>query len=692
MWQGFGSLTRQGLRQTQLRGTGASGPYPVQSDIVPGTEQVVIETRARENAERTVSRQALVRFVDYEIDYARGTVLFKRPVPAADAYENPVFIVVTYEANGVGDERWVGGLRAAVDARGLAGAGRALDTLRVGATAIRADEAGGAQYLAGADVRLQRVGILDVRAEVSYAETPDSSGGAGMVDGAVRLFDGALGLHGAWMRVGSGYANPSNSALRAGTEEVRVGGALTLGPSTLRVEHEQQDFGAGLARERTRAAITQSVGRHVQLEAGHTNDHFQSGGAPDHSQAGEVAVRWTPRPGGGLKLWAEGRQQLEQSQTVVRPDHIGAGAAFQLSRFVTLDAGHRQMLVDGAGDYAVTSLGARATVGSGTQAWSSYQLVGGASGPHNAAVVGLNNRLELGRSWRVNTSFERRVGLNGVALTDPVRALPFPQAEEDYWAAGLGVELLPPDAPYRLSLRGEYRDGAAVSTRLAGVAGEVSFSRSLAVLSRQEYLESEQLQPTGWVPSRRIASLWGLALRPVGTDALNILTKFSWQDESNPVGGGVLTSQGAEQRLIGAAELIWAPTARTEVAGRYAVRRTRADQPLATGGPRRLTSWAEYVGGRAELSVAPWLAVRGEGRLLVEHESGAHRWDAAPALVFHPLAALEVAAGYRVGDLRDPDFAVRGGHGWFVTFGARLTERGLTNAAAFWRPRFGSAP
>jgi hypothetical protein len=46
-----------------------------------------------------------------------------------------------------------------------------------------------------------------------------------------------------------------------------------------------------------------------------------------------------------------------------------------------------------------------------------------------------------------------------------------------------------------------------------------------------------------------------------------------------------------------------------------------------------------------------------------------------------------VAAGYRIGNLRDPDFATRGGNGFFLAFGVRVTERTAASAAAFWRER-----
>ena len=80
--------------------------------------------------------------------------------------------------------------------------------------------------------------------------------------------------------------------------------------------------------------------------------------------------------------------------------------------------------------------------------------------------------------------------------------------------------------------------------------------------------------------------------------------------------------------------------------------------------------------------------MRSEGRLLIEHPSDTRRWDAAPSLALNLIEGLEVAGGYRFGRLRDPDFSVPGGHGWFVTFGVRLTERPFPTAADFWRPRF----
>ena len=57
-------------------------------------------------------------------------------------------------------------------------------------------------------------------------------------------------------------------------------------------------------------------------------------------------------------------------------------------------------------------------------------------------------------------------------------------------------------------------------------------------------------------------------------------------------------------------------------------------------------------------------------------------------MVFRAVNGLEVATGYRFGNLNDPDLSVRGGHGAFVTLSAALTEKLFPTAAAFWRSRF----
>jgi uncharacterized repeat protein (TIGR01451 family) len=683
VWQAFGSSTSRHVRQTQIRGAGISGPYLLAPDVHPGTERVLVETRALDNAQRVLARQELVRFVDYQIEYDRGTLLLRRPVPASDTYGNPMFLVVTYESDGGGPESHLLGVRALLDAGQLLGAGEQ-DVLRLGATLVHDGQPHGRHALMGADAHVVVPGGLAVDVEVARSETPDSADVAVGVNASLKLAGDALQVSAGWLRIGEEFRNPANLTLQGGSEELRLGGRVAVGPSVLEVDHQRQIFGAqGVARERTSGGITQHLGSHLELHAGVADDRFETGSAADVSRAGEVKL--TVRPVADLSLWAEGRRQLAYEGRVVRPDHIGVGAALRVRRNLSLDLSHRRVSLPDA-EYSVTSLGARTSLPLNTEAWGSYQLAG-LDGGRASAVLGVNNRLRLGDAFTLHGLFERRVGLEQASIADPVRALPFVQPEEDYWSVGLGLELVPSAGPYRLTARGEYRDGELRSSGLVTVAGDLSLNRSFAVMSRQELYRSEQPAGSASEVSREYSSLWGLAFRPIGGDRLNALLKFEWMDAENPVGGGVLVRDGNEGRVIAAAEAIWAPAPPVEFAARYAVRRTTADLSFGDGGTQPVRSWAEFVGGRTQIDLTERMAVRAEARVLFERMSSSIRWDVAPQLAVLPIPNIEVAGGYRVGDLRDPDFAVAGGHGWFLTFGARLTERTFERTADFWRGR-----
>jgi len=685
-WKGFGSSTTQSLVQEQIRGAGISGPYELGSGIRPGTEKIAIETRAIENPERVLARQIMIRFADYQIDYDRGVLLLNRPVPATDGYGNPIFIVATFEAESGGDRNWVWGVRAVTDARGLVNAS-SLDALHLGTTWVHDGATGVERNLLGVDMAVQS-GVFSFGGELSYSENPDSSGIATALNGGLSLLNGNVSLTAAWQRIGSEFHNPAAVALRPGSDEIRLAGVARVGPGEVRVMHERQSFENGsIRRTRTSGGYTQPVGDKMRIKAGLTSDRFESTGGLDASDAGELRLEWNPVA--PLTLWGESRQQFSSAGNVYLPDHIGFGAGYRVRNFATLEVSHRLVSLDGPdNDYSLTSLGLRTMLGSTTEAWGGYEIAG-ASGYQNAALVGLRTRLKLTNAWSADGMFERRQGIGNANEGDPVRAMPFLQPEDDYWAFGLGTELLPPGAPYRLSARGELREGEFRSTRVASVAGDVSVNSSLALLSRQEYVESDQGGlGTLSLSSSRLASLWGLAFRPTGSETFNGLAKLELVDTKNPASGGVLVGRGDESRLILALEGIWSPVPSTEFALRWAARKSDANLQYEDGLQQPLSSRSDYVGLRSLVELTPWLATRAEGRLLFEHTSATTRWDLAPQIVLWPVNALEITAGYRFGDLQDPDFAVRGGHGAFLNFGVRITEKTFSSTADFWRARF----
>ena len=142
------------------------------------------------------------------------------------------------------------------------------------------------------------------------------------------------------------------------------------------------------------------------------------------------------------------------------------------------------------------------------------------------------------------------------------------------------------------------------SNDMANVAADVTFNRSLSILSRGTYNRIEDAA-TGLPTQSSVSGLFGLALRPTGSDAFNALLKAEWKQDENRPQLSVFGTQGFESRLIGAAEAIWSPLAGVELGSRYAVRSTR----IVTGIAPPLTSRAHYLGSRLDLGFTSWLGV-----------------------------------------------------------------------------------
>ena len=687
-WQAFASSTSQNVMNDRIRGQGISGPYSLDGAVLPGTDRVTLETRALDNADRVLATQLMARWVDYEIDYESGVLLFRRPVPAVDEHGNPVFIAVTFETRDAGAAHTVWGLRGTTSASELVG----LESAQVdlGGTVIRDEDPSGAFQLTGGNLRVAVGERSEVRAEVSHAASSDSSGLAVSLEGRVTPLEG-LELEASWRSIGDGYHNPSSGRYRSGSSELRVEGAYEVGPSTVTVSHERQAFSAfDVERERTRLGVEYPVATDVTVEAAVLNDGFAGATDLQGAPAGEAKVSWEARE--DLTLWVDGRRHRQGQGTLAQPDFAGVGVEYDITDAVRLTGRHREVAFvgpEGEDGYGVSDIGLRSRFGTG-EVWSTYQLAG-IDGGRSAALVGLSNQVSLGSGWTIGGSMERRMGVAAADPADPIRALPFLQREEDYWATTLSVQHVPGSAPYRVSGRGEYRDGETRSTRMLELAGELSLHQGLALLARQELMQVETTLD-GEVEadrSRRVSSLVGLAFRPIEDDRLNVLGTLQWLDAVNPIGGGVLTSRGDERRLIAAIEAIYEPARAAELALRVASRRAEASQLLEDGTDRRLTSSAQFIGWRAAAPLRGRFGGKVEGRTLVEQNTGSVAFDIAPQVTFAPIPALELAAGYRFGDLRDPDFAVSGGPGAFFTVGARVTERTLSSAAAFWRERVG---
>ena len=711
-FRGFGSMTRQALEQQQLRGDGGSGPYVFGAGTRPGTDRVTLEVRARDNAARVISRETLTRFADYEIDYATGAVLLRRPVPANDPYGNPVFVVAVLERETGGAQHFVGGGRVEADVARLldvtsnvARFSRAthIDSLVVGVTGVRDGGAASATStdIIGADLRF-RTGALTVGGELLRTTSADSSGGAARASLRWALPSERASIGASWMRVDQGMTGTLDPRLGSGLTELHVDAAFKASETTrFQLAHDRQHFAQyGVDRQTTTGSAKTTVGgRAVTQEVGLSTDVQGTGAA-----ASAVTAKTTVAVASRVDAWVEGTHALTPAPVAAaptltaRPDQMGVGASFRIIQGLRLEATHRvstmpDTVVGQSTRYAVTSVDLRTSTLFGGEAWGGIERAAATRASH-AAVLGWNQRLAVGGGWAVSTLYERRVGLSRAALVDPARALPFARAEGDRWSVGGGLEWLPTSDHSRFSLRGEARNGDGRRGSRFTLAGDAPLGASAALITLHDW-SRYTVTTTGLTgqQSRQDRSLVGMALRPVTGDAINLLGKLEWRRTLNPLSGAagastVLGSTGEDKRLLGAADAIWAATTLTEVAARYAMRWSANDQLTSSTGAA-LGIRSQYLGARVEQALERdgVVRLRMDGRMLLEQASGAAPWSLAPSLALRVGPRIEVEGGYRLGELQDRDFAANGGSGFFATVGVRFTENLIGGPAAFWRDR-----
>ena len=76
----FAADTPYNHRRQEIQGNGLTGPYALAvRNLVPNSERVSIETRDRLRSDRIIETRPLSRHIDYDIDYAAGTLRFREP-------------------------------------------------------------------------------------------------------------------------------------------------------------------------------------------------------------------------------------------------------------------------------------------------------------------------------------------------------------------------------------------------------------------------------------------------------------------------------------------------------------------------------------------------------------------------------------------------------------------------------------
>jgi len=496
---GFAARTDTGLVQDELRGDGTAGLYHLsRSPIVIGSDKLRIEVRDRFEITRVLESRELSRFIDYDLDYERGTVFFKEPVQSRDQDLNQVFIVVDYEVRSGGEDETAAGVRVAGKFDG--------DKLEIGASAVYEGAQAGDTHIIGTDLTWQASAGTRVHAEVAQSQSddplrPDSST-AWMLEGThvSERFE-ARG----WAReVEGGFGVGQQLTADTGTRSVGVDARYKIKDDVLvsgEVQHQQV-----LSSDATRLLASADVrlqretwtagigGRHVADVDASGDDRVS-----DQLYATGSVDLWDSR----ITLRGEADATLAGNDASVDyPARALLGLDYHLSGDTIFYAEYEH--ADGdqiAAD--TTRVGMRTRPWERTQVNSSINTQGTEYGPRTFANFGLTQGFVFGEHWAFDVGVDQSNTLRGPDLEplNPNAPLASGTLTDDFFAAFLGasyhqelwqmtsrLEHRNSDSEERWSsTTGWYREpveGHAMSVSLQAFDSEASMGDSTSVVGR----------------------------------------------------------------------------------------------------------------------------------------------------------------------------------------------------------------
>jgi hypothetical protein len=704
---GFYSQYVKGFQRDTIAPDGTSGYYFLSRRIlVGGSENIYLELEELNRPGTVVKRQKLERGTDYDIDYDRGTVLFKSPIfrTAVNEYGQILVrkIIVSYEYDAKNSDGQIYASRLQYN---LSGADQKQSWL--GTTFLQESQGLREFQIYGADTQISFTNAGKLTAE--YAHSQNSSELLGPVSGqAYRLeLEGQLFsfLTGRtyYTSVDTGFANNATTSFVPGQTRYGVQAVGKVTNSTnLRWQYDHEDnFGlAPVARNTfeelftpqsqatTGSAVNNSlttVTAGVQQRFGQSSvdldwiyrqrqDRMSSSNSNTNSQ--QLRSRLNVPLAKSLTFQAQNELSLTSQQDSVYPARTTFGLNWAAMSGVNVSLSHQIFNGGQFSGNSVTSLNLNGEqkLGADTSLTGRYSIVGSSDQMSTQGAIGLKNRLTIAPGLLLNVGYEHVFGsfFNRNASSQQFsQPFAFGQAGSsvsfnsgDSYSAGLEYT----DNPnFQASTKYEYRSSAGGTNTVitSGITGKVS--PSLTALARYQQASSAN-QNLGLGDSVNVKM--GLAYRDINSDQFNALFRYEYRQNPATIPDSILlgTGTGATDHTF-AVETIYAPNWQWEFYGKYAFRNSTSYLSNELVG----TSSVNLSQLRATYRLGYSLDLVGESRLITQGNYMETGFVLETGYYLTPN--LRLAAGYAFGKVEDRDFSgSRAAGGAYLGLTVKLNE------------------
>ncbi len=659
----FAAETNQGFVKDEIPADGTSGPYTLsEAPIVRGSEEIYIEVRDRTRPDQVLARRNLVRFVDYDIDYDTGRLLFRAPVDATDAAFNEQVIVADYEAVSDAERNVTYGGRAAVSF----GEG----ALKVGLSHIHedggVDAADAESELTGIDLRGRLGEQTQFRAEYATSTNRPGEDGSAEDTGEAWLVEVAHQREGVAVIA---YAREEGAGFGLGQTGSNTQGVRRVGAEVSALVGDSVDADTGNRRTRTlRAAgyreeslsqdATRTVGElslqqstgHGSAEIGLRSVNETVDEAPRESILATASLSRS-FPEFGLTVLAAHDQPLGEKnsdEVSLFPGRTLIGLDKQLTQRATLNLRHEHLEGSNAS-------GNNTIVGVTLLPWQGGRITSGLSNVTQdnsqrlSATVGVDQTLRLSPTWSLSVGAADRSKIDGdEAPLDPfadTAVSPLAEGErsvltsdESFTSAYLGLA-------YRAekevaSVRGEMRESLDTLRYAAILGGARQITEEFSYAGAVRY----QTEEGGERSNRQsMDARLGAALRPreEGTVFFNRLDLKSSREEG----------QFDDWRLVNNFTTNTMVTDRTQLAGLVGVKYVETELEDV-----QVSGWTHLLGAELRHDITERLDIGLQALMMHSGASRTKEYSIGPSIGFSPRNDVWLSLGYNFTGFEDDDF------------------------------------
>ncbi len=714
---GFYSDDAQGFQRDTLAPDGTSGYYFLSRRLlIPGGEEVYLELAELNRPGTVLERERLTRGVDYEIDYDRGTLLFRQPIlrtsigPNGETQARQIVATYQYESN-EGNTNVLGGQLEYHFSRELN------RESSVAATFFEENQGDRQFALYGANAVVSFGTDGQLLAE--YAHSSNSLDGVGQVTGSAYRFEigsslgESLAARAYFRATDAGFSNNATSSFVPG--QTRYGAELQAqltDTTTARLQYDHEDNygvaprplddltelinpgrsavpGTQVDNSLTTisAGIQQRVGDVVtSFDWVHRNrvDRLGAGSTITSDQLrSQLSAPIAPN----LTFRALNEMNLSGQSDPLYPNRSLLGLDWQLYPGLTLSVNHETFAggeLDGLG---ITSLDLN-----GEYQFGSDTLVRGRvsaiEGRSFSGSFGFEQGITLAPGLRASLNVEHVFGSGYNALgTGSQFAQPYAVGQsasalglQSGTSYGVGIDYTGnPDL--QASARYEHRTSAQGSNTVisANVLGRLS--PAITVLGRYQQASSANAGLEGLGSSTDLRL--GLAYRDPNDDRLNLLLKYEYRQNPATIPDTLAfgTGTGSNDHVL-SLEAIYAPAWDWEFYGKYALRSSTSYLASDLVGSSTITLAQLRATHRFDYR---W-DITGEARWISQPSAGYSETAFSLEAGYYLNTNLRLSAGYSLGSISDRDFSgSRSSGGFFFGITAKL-DNNLFEGFGFHEP------